>query len=154
FQSFSGTALCDKETLFESQLTCYVVAQQQTADIRVSAVGGSSPACFGLDVTLDSPPGAFEGAPDAPLALRFGTPDLPYRGIVDHYRSFYRITQLTPGKRYNVWMTGLEDNVDLFVGNLVLLEDRVSGTCVRGASSGINLDDEWCTFVATQDYFD
>jgi len=154
FQSFSGTALCDKETLFNDQLTCYVVPQQQTADIRISAVGGSSPACFGLAVTLDSPPGAFEGAPDAPLALPFSTSDLPHRGIVDHYRSFYHITQLTPGKRYNVWMTGLEDNVDLFVGNLVLQEDRVSQTCVRGSSSGINLDDEWCTFVTTQDYVD
>jgi subtilisin-like proprotein convertase family protein len=80
--------------------------------------------------------------------------DLPHRGIVDHYRSFYRITQLTPGKRYTVWMTGLEDNVDLFAGNLVLQEDRVSQSCVRGSSSGINLDDEWCTFVATQDYVD
>lgn len=155
FQSgFSGTALCDKVTTFKDQLTCYVVAQQETADIRVSAVGGSTPACFGLDVTMDSLPGAFEGAPDAPLALHFGTSELPHRGIVDHYRSFYRITQLTAGKRYTVWMTGLEDDADLFVGNLVLLEDRVSQTCVRGSSSGINLDDEWCTFVAAHDYVD
>lgn len=152
FQSgFSGTALCDKATSFQDQVTCYVVAQQETADIRVT---GTVPGCFGLDVTMDSLPGAFEGAPDAPLALRFGTSDLPYRGIVDHYRSFYRITQLTPGKRYTVWMTGLEDYVDLFVGNLVLQEDRVSQTCVRGSSSGINLEDEWCTFVAARDYVD
>ena len=155
FQSgFSSTALCDKETLFQDQLTCYVVAQQATADIRVSAVGGSSPACFGLDVTMDSPPGAFEGAPDAPLALRFGTSDLPHRGIVDHYRSFYRITQLTPGKRYTVWMTGLGDDADLFVGKLVLQEDRVSRTCVSRSSSGMNLADEFWTLVAAQDYVD
>ena len=154
FQSFSGMALCDKQTLFEDQLTCYVVPQQPTADIRISPVRGTSPACFGLAVAFDSPPEAFEGAPDGPLDLAFGTPDLPHRGIVDHYRSFYRITQLTPGKRYTVWMTGLEDDVDLFAGSLVLQEDRVSQTCVRGHSSGINLDDEWCTFVATRDYVD
>jgi subtilisin-like proprotein convertase family protein len=154
FQSgFSGTALCDKETLVQNQVTCYVVAQKETADIRVSAVMGSAPACFGLDVTKDSPAGAFEGAPDAELALRFGTSDLPHRGIVDHYRSFYRITQLTPGKRYTVWMTGLEDSVDLFAGNLVVQEDRVNQACVR-SSSGINLEDEWCTFVAGRDYVD
>jgi subtilisin-like proprotein convertase family protein len=132
---------------------CKVVPKAGSVDIRVHATSptGDHGTCFSLDAQLDSPKGAFEGATDDLNTLRFGTPDLPHRGIVDHDISYYRISQLTPGKRYTVWLTGLEQQVDAIVGS----EDPMEGVKNDGCTTEPlgDADAKSCTLVATNDSF-
>lgn len=45
--------------------------------------------------------------------LAFGTGDLPYDGAVDTSSAYFRITGLTPGARYRVGVSGLQDDVSV-----------------------------------------
>ncbi|MEZ4224579.1 MAG: proprotein convertase P-domain-containing protein [Polyangiaceae bacterium] len=138
-----GTPTCHAKEA-DDALSCRIVPKAGSIDIHIEPWADQT--CFQLDATLDSPQGAFEGATDALLTLRFGTPDLPHRGIVDHDRSYYRLTELAPNRRYTVWLTGLEQDLTLLAGTEDPLEGVVANCqdwneVIPGTRS--------CTFVPT-----
>ncbi len=55
-----------------------------------------------------------EGTSVAPMILAYGV-DLPFSGMVDNTNSYYELTGLTSGSVYNISISGLMANADLFV---------------------------------------
>ncbi|MCK4707937.1 MAG: hypothetical protein KAU21_04910, partial [Gammaproteobacteria bacterium] len=105
---------------------------------------GGVGATFELDVVTAAAPAALvaEGSVASPVALAFGTADLPHAATVDTTMSYYEVTGLTSGDSYDVIASGMSDDVDLYV----YLSDSSYGSddC---ASAG--LGDETCTVTAT-----
>lgn len=147
---FSGTTACSVQ--FEGEPECTAVAQGDSLDVAVFPVSVRDEGeCFTMEVGLDSPRGAFEGAPDDLFTLRYGTPDLPHRGIVDHDRSYYRISELTAGNRYTVYMTGRDDDAQLIVGPEDPDGGVVNSQCLVGETNENSPAELSCTFEADSD---
>ncbi len=81
---------------------------------------------------------------DAPVELAFGTGDLPHSGQVET-DSFYKITGLSSGSDYQITLTGLFGDLDLYV------YDTSNHSSVAGTSTSGGTADEAVNVTATSD---
>ena len=81
-----------------------------------------------------------EGTLLSPVVLAFGT-DLPHSGTVDATYSYYEVTGVTAGTTYDVSITGVSEDADLFV-----YEDSgyLASLCFSES-----IGEDFCTAVAT-----
>jgi subtilisin-like proprotein convertase family protein len=145
--------ICAKSSFHNTK--CYFVPQGPTVNIEFETNSyGQRGGCYQLDITLHSAPERFEGAPDAPREVRFGTEDLPHLGFVDEYLSFYRLSGLVPGRRYTVWVTGVQPGIGLLVGDedpIVGFDDNPCAYSFSNYTAGSRPEtkDLYCNFEAT-----
>lgn len=130
-----STVDCQSSSLGTDSEACSFTAAGTTLYVMVDgqyALGGTS---FELDVALSPYPA--EGTALAPLTLA----SLPHSGTVDTTESYYSIT-VTSGLSYDISLTGLTGDVDLYV-----YTDQFS---TLGCSSfNLDLADEVCSVTPT-----
>jgi hypothetical protein len=147
---FSGVPICEQD--WTRRVGCLAVVQGTSLDLMMDPIDSDRDGeCFTFAATLDSPAGAFEGATDDLMTLRYGTTDLPHRGIVDHERSYYRISQLSAGRRYRVVLSGRDDAVELVVGKEDPEGGIINAGCLLEADPSTGDVDRFCTVVAEAD---
>ncbi|MDH3973597.1 MAG: hypothetical protein OEV42_04890 [Deltaproteobacteria bacterium] len=83
-----------------------------------------------------------EGTVSSPIVIDF-TKDIPYSGQVNTTESFYNISSVTAGTSYNITISSLSDDIDLFVYRDAVFSSLLCSSELNGT---IN---ESCTAIPT-----